>query len=201
MGSRDPRIDAYIARSADFAKPILTHIREVVHAACPEVEETMKWSSPHFMYHGMLCGMVAFKEHCGFGFWKGRLVLGNLLEGNESTAGQFGKLESVRDLPSKKVLIGHVKTAMRLNEEGTPAARVPKTASKGPIVVPDELTAALARNKTARTAFEAFSPSHRREYCEWIADAKRDETRAKRVTQAVEWIAEGKGRNWKYERK
>jgi uncharacterized protein YdeI (YjbR/CyaY-like superfamily) len=202
MATRDPRIDAYIARQKDFAQPILTHLREVVHAACPDVEETLKWSSPHFGYKGgMMCGMAAFKEHAVFGFWKGKLIKGvspNRNNGGEAM-GNYGRLTSVKDLPSKRELTALIKEAMRLNEEGIvvpKAKRVPKPEAK----VPPELAAALRKSGTAAAQFKAFSPSKRREYVEWIVEAKGENTRAKRVAQAVEWIAEGKGRNWKYER-
>lgn len=201
MGTRDPRIDAYIAKQKVFAKPILTHIREVVHAACPDVEETMKWSSPHFDYRGgMMCGMAGFKEHAIFGFWKGALIHGvrpNRNNGGEAM-GNFGRLTSVKDLPSKRELTALIREAMRLNDEGVVVPK-PKKTVKPEAVVPAELKAALSRNKKAAAQFEAFSPSHRREYVEWIDDAKRDETRVKRVAKAIEWIAEGKGRNWKYQ--
>ncbi|MDB4899607.1 MAG: hypothetical protein JWN53_1415 [Gemmatimonadetes bacterium] len=200
MGTRDPRVDAYIAKSADFAKPILTHLRDVVHAACPECEETLKWSSPAFMYHGMLCGFAAFKEHVAFNFWKGRLIPGlapNSNNGGEAM-GHFGRITSVKDLPSRKVLTGYIKEAMRLNEEGITVPRAKRT-SKGEPEVPTALAAALTKNRKAKTTFEKFSPSHRREYIEWIDEAKREETKAKRVAQAMEWMAEGKARNWKYE--
>jgi len=203
MGTRDPRIDAYIAKQKDFAQPILVHIRDVVHAACPDVEETMKWSSPHFDYQGsMMCGMAAFKEHAIFGFWKGALIDGvnpNRNRGGEAM-GNFGRLTSVKDLPGKRALTALIKQAMRLNDEGTTVPR-PKKAPKPAPKVPTELASALKKNKKAAAHFAAFSPSHRREYVEWIVDAKREETKAKRVAQAVEWIAEGKGRNWKYERR
>jgi uncharacterized protein YdeI (YjbR/CyaY-like superfamily) len=201
MGTRDPRVDAYIAKSADFAQPILTHLREVVHAACPQVEETMKWSTPHFDYKGIMCAMAAFKEHAIFGFWKGSLIEGvapNRNNGGEAM-GNYGKLTSVKDLPSKRELTGFIKQAMKLNDDGVV---VPK-AKKGPrpeAKVPAELKAALSRNRKAVATWDAFPPSHRREYIEWIADAKRPETKDKRVAQTVEWVAEGKGRNWKYER-
>src|SRR5687767_11952795 len=118
MGTRDPRIDAYIARSAEFARPILTHLREVVHQACPDVEETIKWSSPHFMYHGMLAGMAAFKSHCAFGFWKGVLIEGPDPDQRAAAMDQFGAIRSVADLPPKRVLANYVRQAMKLNEEG-----------------------------------------------------------------------------------
>ena len=200
MGTRDPRIDAYIAKSADFAKPILSHLREVVHSACPDVEETMKWSTPHFMYQGMMAGMAAFKEHCAFGFWKGSLVLGPPSVSADKAAGQFGRITKIADLPPKKVIAGYVKEAMRLNEEGVKAPGRMKSATGTPkeIVVPDALAAALKKNRKARETFDAFSPSHKREYAEWIADAKGEDTRKRRVETAVEWLAEGKPRNWKY---
>jgi uncharacterized protein YdeI (YjbR/CyaY-like superfamily) len=191
MGTRDPRIDAYIA------KPILAHLREVVHAACPEVEETMKWSFPHFMYKGMLCSMASFKEHCAFGFWKESLVTGNHAK-TEQAMGSFGRITKSGDLPSKKVLTGFIKAAMRLNDEGVKVP--PKKKNKPPkeVVVPDDLASALQGNKQALATFEKFSPSHRREYIDWINDAKTEATRSRRLATAIEWLAEGKPRNWKY---
>jgi uncharacterized protein YdeI (YjbR/CyaY-like superfamily) len=201
MGTLDPRVDAYIARSPDFAQPILRHLREVVHAACPTVEETLKWSSPHFQYNGgMMCAMAAFKAHAIFGFWKGALIQGvapNRNGGGEAM-GNFGKLTSVKDLPSKRQLTALIKEAMRLNDEGI-SARKPRK-PKPEAVVPAVLAQALAKDRKASATFERFSPSHRREYIEWIDEAKREETKAKRVAQAIEWLAEGKSRNWKYER-
>ena len=193
----DKRIGAYIARSAEFARPILTRIREIVHEGCPECEETLKWSAPTFMYNGaILCGMVAFKQHCIFHFWKGTLVVPSA--DKEGAGGQFGKLTKVSDLPPKKELLGYIKKAMALNEAGTKEAKRP-VKPKPTLATPKELTAALKKNKAAFAKFEAFPPSAKREYVEWIVEAKTDETRAKRITQAVEWIAEGKKRNWKYE--
>jgi uncharacterized protein YdeI (YjbR/CyaY-like superfamily) len=197
VGTRDKRIDAYIAKSADFAKPILTHLREVVQEACPDVEETMKWSAPHFMYEGMLCGMASFKEHCAFGFWKGSLIVEQEGAAAESAMGQFGRITKLSDLPPKKVLAGYVKKAMALNESGTTVARKPKRAATE-VVAPDYFMAALKKNKKALATFEGFSPSHRREYVVWITEAKREATRQQRLHQALEWLAEGKPRNWKY---
>jgi uncharacterized protein YdeI (YjbR/CyaY-like superfamily) len=199
MGTKDPRIDAYIAKSADFAKPILTHLREVVHAACPDVEETLKWSMPAFMHHGILCGMAAFKEHAAFNIWKGSLIVGG--DGDRAAMGQFGRITKVSELPSKKVLTGYIKQAMALNEAGTarPRTRKPGAARKSVALTPPaDFAAALKKNARARATFESFSPSHKREYIEWIADAKREETRQRRLGQAVEMLAEGKTRNWKY---
>ena len=197
MGTRDPRVDAYIKKAPAFAAPILEHIRAVVHDACPEVEEGMKWSVPHFDYKGMMCGMASFKHYVTFGFWKSSLVLGT--EKQEGGADQFGKLTKVSDLPSKKVMTGYIKKAMKLNDEGTKVEK-PKRAPKPEIAVPAYINTALGRNKKAKAQFDAFSPSHRREYVEWITEAKSDETRNRRLAQAIEWMSEGKPRNWKYER-
>lgn len=194
MGKRDKRIDAYIAKAPDYAKPILASLRETIHDACPDCEETMKWSSPTFMYHGMLCGFAAFKQHATFGFWKHELVVGPRVPGSMGS----GKLTSVKDLPSKKQLTTYVKKAMKLNEEGVKVPRMKSATPKAPIAMPVDLKAALAKNAKARATFEGFSPSHKREYLEWITDAKSDETRSRRIDTAIEWMSEGKPRNWKY---
>jgi uncharacterized protein YdeI (YjbR/CyaY-like superfamily) len=200
MGTRDPRFDQYIARAPEFARPILAHLREVVHAACPEVKETMKWSSPHFDYKGPLCHMAAFKQHCGFGFWKGALVVGKEVASDDA-AGQFGRLTSVADLPPDDVLAGYVREAKRLNDEGVKSPARAKPAETKELAVPDDLAAALRGNPAALAAFEAFSPSKRKEYVEWITEAKSAATRTKRLDTAIEWIAEGKARHWKYEKR
>ncbi len=202
MASRDPRIDAYIGKSADFAKPILSYIRETVHSACPEVEEAMKWSFPHFVYAGgILCSVASFKEHCAFGFWKGSLIVDAHGDKGQDAMGQFGRIEKISDLPSKKILTGYIKQAMKLNEEGvrTPARSKLKT-PKQDLETPPVLTTALGRNKKAKAAFDKLSPSHRREYVEWISDAKADATKERRTATAIEWLSEGKSLNWKYER-
>jgi uncharacterized protein YdeI (YjbR/CyaY-like superfamily) len=196
MGTRDPRVDAYIAKSADFARPILAHVREIVHTACPDVEETMKWSTPNFMYHGMLCSMASFKAHCAVGFWKGALVTGESEKAQEA-AGSYGRLTSVKDLPPKKTIIAHIKKAMALNEQGVKTPRVKH--AKPDLETPEYFTAAVKKNKRAHAAFEKFPPSHKREYVEWITEAKTEATRQRRIAQAIEWMAEGKSRNWKYE--
>jgi uncharacterized protein YdeI (YjbR/CyaY-like superfamily) len=196
MGKRDPRVDAYIDKAADFAKPILRSIREIVHAACPDVEENMKWGTPSFEYKGVLCGMHAFKEHATFGFWKAGLVLGR---GPEQCSGvdQFGRLTKASDLPTKKELTAYIKKAMVLNDQGVKIEQ-PVRRRRPPLAVPDDLAAALRKNKKAQAAFEQFSPSHQREYVEWISEAKRQETRTRRLQTAIEQIAEGKSQNWKY---
>lgn len=195
MGRKDPRIDAYIAKSADFAKPILNEIRARVHEACPDVEETMKWSSPHFDYKGMMCGMASFKGHCAFGFWKPSLILDG--SGNSEAMGQFGRLTKLSDLPPKRVMREYIHKAMALNESGITVKREPKSPKKA-IPVPAYFSAAVKKNKKAQATFEGFSPSHRREYLEWITEAKSEDTRRRRLDQAIQWLAEGKPRNWKY---
>ena len=198
MGKRDPRVDAYIEKSADFAKPILKHLRKIVHAGCPQVEETMKWSMPHFDYKGMMCGMAAFKEHCAFGFWKAELIFERDKQRENSGMGSFGCIKSLTDLPNEKTLIGYVKKAAALNEAGIkpPGRTQPK--KREPMPMPDYFTAALNKNAKARKTFANFSPSHRREYIEWITEAKREETRKVRLAKTIKWLAEGKPRNWKY---
>ncbi len=197
MGTRDRRIDAYIAKSADFAKPILTHLRAVIHEGCPEAEETLKWRMPTFLYNGkILCGMAAFKAHCAFGFWQGALIIADKAK-NREAMGQFGCITSVKDLPAKKVLVGYIKAAMKLRDEGT-TLRKPKRGARKPLPVPADLAAGLKKNAKARAAWAEFSPSARREYIEWITEAKREETRAERLKTTLQWVAQGKQRNWKY---
>jgi uncharacterized protein YdeI (YjbR/CyaY-like superfamily) len=200
MGKKNPAVDAYIAKANDFAKPILTHIRDVVHAAVPDVEEELKWGHPSFIHKGMMCGMAAFKEHCTFGFWKGeQIVTQDGVKIGLGGKGAFNRLTTVSDLPSKKVLAGYVKEAARLNDEGTPGPMSGRPAKPAKAVtVPPYLMAALKKNKKAIATWEDFSPSARNEYVAWLTEAKTEETRAKRLAQAVEWIAEGKQRNWKY---
>ena len=193
MGKKDPRVDAYIARSAEFARPILTHLRSRVHAACPEVVENIKWGVPTFEHHGPMCGMAAFKAHCMFGFWKGAL----LREGSETT--QRRRIDSIDDLPSDAALLRAVRKAAALNEAGVKVPRVVRP--KAPVEVPSYMLSAIRRNKQAAAAFDALPPSHKREYVEWIAEAKGEATRQRRLDTAVAWIAEGKPRNWKYMRK
>ena len=197
MPSHDPRVDAYIAKSADFARPILEEIRARVHAACPQVEETIKWGMPSFVHAGaILCGMAAFKQHASFGYWKHALVMG---EAERDGMGSYGRLASVRDLPPKARMQADLRKAMKLNEDGVKPERR-KSAPRPAPEVPGELASALEKNKAAKATFDAFAPGCRREYIEWIVEAKREETRAKRLAQALEWMAQGKRRNWKYER-
>ncbi len=197
MGTRDKRIDAYIAKAAPFARPILRHLRAVVHEGCPEVEETLKWGMPSFTYHGILCGFAAFKAHAVFGFWRGTLIVGKDHAKTQEAMGQFGCLASLKDLPSKRVLLGYVKEAMRLNEQGIKAPPKHKPRKKA-LPTPADLAAGLRKRPKAKAAWAEFSPSARREYLEWITEAKHAETRAKRLKTTLTWVAQGKQRNWKY---
>ncbi|HEX6852972.1 MAG TPA: YdeI/OmpD-associated family protein [Candidatus Polarisedimenticolaceae bacterium] len=203
MGTRTPEIDAYIAKAPEFARPILERIRAAFHAGCPAIEERIKWGVPSFEYRGMLGGMAAFKHHVTFGFWKSRLMedFDRLFARGPRSSPMGVRVTSLADLPAKKVLVAYVKEARRLNDEGVkePRRASPKRAVR--VVVPPDLTAALAKDAKARATFEGFSPSHRREYIEWITEAKRDETRRRRLETTLAWLAEGRHRNWKYERK
>ena len=199
MPKEDPRIDTYINNAADFAKPILLHIRKLVHAGCPGVEGTMKWSFPHFVCKGILCGMAAFKAHVALNFWKGALIFekDNARESGEAM-GQFGRISSLNDLPSDKVMLRYIREAVRLNEEGVKLSAREKR-PKPPLKIPDYFAAALRKNKKAFATFVAFSPSHKREYIDWITGAKREETRRRRIATSLAWMAQGKSHNWKYQ--
>jgi len=204
MAKKDKRIDAYIANSADFAKPILTYFRELVHKACPEVEETMKWSFPHFDYKGVMCSMASFKQHCAIGFWKASLFSNGrdlvAKAKSEEAMGHMGRITSLKDLPKDSVLIGYIKEAMKLNEAGIKLS--PKTkAATSELEVPDYFMAALKKNKAALKTFEGFSNSNRKEYVSWVTEAKTEDTRIKRLETSIEWMSEGKQRNWKYLKK
>lgn len=196
--ARDERVDAYIERQAEFAKPILAKLRAMVHAACPDCDETLKWSMPSFIYKGsILAGMAAFKAHATFGFWQAKLVVGQT--GREREAmGSFGRLTRVEDLPDEATMAALIRKAMTLVDTGEKAPR-PVKHPKPALETPPDLLEALAANEAARATFDDFPPSARRDYLDWLADAKRPETRAKRLAQAVEWMAEGKRRHWKYE--
>lgn len=200
MPSREPRIDAYIARSAPFARPILAHLRELVHAACPEVVETTKWGTPHFEHHGLLAGMAAFKQHCSFGFWHQGMTAVVGAAKDDQAMGNFGRIANLADLPPDRTMLRYLRAAVKLNESGAPARPRPQPAPKSSLQPPPALAAALRAHPAAAATFEKFSPSRRREYIEWIAEAKREETRARRVATAIAWLAEGKSLHWKYER-
>lgn len=205
MGKKDPRIDAYIDKAAEFAKPILIHLRRVVHAGCPDVEETIKWGFPHFEHKGVLCSMAAFKQHCAFGFWKGGLLAEKHpeLAGAEDPAmGQLGRITAIADLPEEEKLLQYVREAAALNEQGVKAPRTkPKPKDEREVDVPADLMEALRANPQALATFEGFSYSNKKEYVEWVTEAKSEETRKRRRDLAVEWMAEGKIRHWKYVKK
>jgi len=203
MKNTSPEVDAYIAKSAAFARPILTKLRKMFHQACPNVVETMKWSFPHFDYKGMMGSMAAFKQHVSFGFWKGKLLDDphQLFTGvGNATSMNALRLTDIADLPADKILLDYIRRAVALNEEAVKAPRSKKR-PKPPLEVPDYILGALKKNKKAHATFEGFSPSHKREYVEWIVEAKQEETRMQRLTTAIEWMAEGKPRNWKYMKK
>ena len=197
MPTTDPRVDAYIDKSKDFAKPILTHLRKLVHTAAPNVTETIKWSMPAFEYKGIVCGFASFKEHCTFGFWKQSLMEGDF-SSQDTAMGSFGRITSLKDLPKDAVIKNLVKQAVELNEKGIKVARKP-AAPKKELVVPNILLEALARDEKAAETFNSFPYSCKKEYVEWITEAKTEPTRDKRLATTIEWLAEGKRRNWKYE--
>jgi len=206
MSSYDPRIDAYIEKSADFARPVLIHLRELLHATCPDIEETWKWSFPNFSYRGQaMCSMAAFKEHCAFSFRKASLMpdTDNILELTEREAmGQLGRITSLKDLPKDSVLKRYIKAAMKLSEDGVkkPAPAKKTEKEKATLETPADFAALLKANEDADSVFQQFSYSNRKEYIEWFNEAKTEATRTKRMNQAIEWIAEGKSRNWKYKK-
>lgn len=204
MGTYDKRVDIYIEKSADFAKPILNHLRELIHQASPEINETIKWSFPHFDYKGTVCSMASFKQHCAFGFWKSSLLPDpqNLLSAEvESAMGQFGRITSIKDLPADEILLEYIRNAVLLNETGV---KIPKkrNSSVAPEahVIPDYLREALSHNPTAQNTFDNFSNSHKREYIEWICEAKTEATREKRLATTILWLTEGKSMHWKYKK-
>lgn len=201
-GTRHAAVDAYIERALPFARPILHRLRAIVHRACPSVTETLKWGMPAFDYKGPLAGMAAFKQHCVFGFWKDRLLsdpTGALQKTQRTAMGNLGCIRTLADLPPAATLAALVKEAARLNDAGV---KVPRTVrARKAIAMPPEFAKALRARRRALETFDALPPGHQREYLEWIVEAKRDETRAKRIATAVTWLSQGKRRNWKYETK
>lgn len=204
MKNKDKRVDDYISKSAEFAKPVLKHLREIIHKACPDVQETMKWSFPHFDYQNeMMCSMAAFKQHCAFGFWKASIMKDpeKILTLKERDAmGHLGQIKSLQDLPSDKVLAKYIREAVKLNKDGVKLPSKAKSPEMKTIVIPDYFKNILKKNKKAEKTFEEFSYSHKKEYVQWITEAKTEETREKRISTAIEWLSEGKKRNWKYEK-
>lgn len=203
MKNTDPRVDAYIDKAQAFAQPILQHIRQLVHKAYPNVEETVKWKFPHFVNNGStLCYMASFKEHCTFGFFKAKIMKDPeniLVETRGEAMGHFGRITGLEDLPSDKIMMAYIKEAAKLNEDNIKLPAKAKNAVEE-MAVPEILASALAANKAADKVFKSFPPGKRKDYIVWINEAKTETTREKRTQQAVEWIAEGKGKNWKYEK-
>jgi uncharacterized protein YdeI (YjbR/CyaY-like superfamily) len=196
MGERDPRVDAYIARAAPFARPILEEIRERVHEGFPEIEEEIKWGAPAFMHHGIVANMAAFKAHCAFGFWNQAVVS----TGKEKEAmGHYGRIASVADLPPKRDFLALVKKAALANASGEKRPRVLKHPRKPAPAMPDDFRQALARNVKAKRTYDSFSPSHQREYLEWITEARQESTRERRLATSIEWLSDGKSRMWRYQ--
>lgn len=199
---RNPAVDAYVAAAPAFARPILVRIRAAFHAGCPAIEERIKWGMPSFEYKGLLGGMAAFQRHVAFGFWKS-----HRMESFQKTFGRPGaaslmraRIESLRDLPPRKVLVALVREAQRLNDEGVREPKPARPKRSPRMAVPADLRAALAKSAKARATFAALPPSHKRAYVEWLNEAKRPETRSRRLAMTLAWLAEGKRRNWKYER-
>jgi uncharacterized protein YdeI (YjbR/CyaY-like superfamily) len=200
MGKKDPRIDTYIAEAGEFG-PLLTHLRKLIHQACPEITETIKWRSPFFLHQGIVCNMAAFKAHCSFGFWRWREIFiddPKMAETFKMGMGNFGRLTKRADLPSDAEIISMVKTAAALNEKPAKGPRVPKSAPK-PVLVPKVLQEALAKKPKAKAVFDGFSNTNRREYADWIAEAKTDETRDRRLATTIAQLLEGRTRHWKYQ--
>jgi uncharacterized protein YdeI (YjbR/CyaY-like superfamily) len=205
MPVNDKRIDDYINKSAPFAIPILNKIRQLVHKSCPDVKENIKWSFPHFEYKGsILCSMASFKQHCAFGFWLGSQMNdphGILAITDRTAMGNLGAIKSLSDLPNDKIMTAYIKEAMKLIDSGAKVTKKVAANTEKILEIPGYFENALNKNKKAKQQFESFPYSHRKEYIQWITEAKTEPTREKRVETALEWIAEGKSRNWKYERK
>lgn len=195
---KDPRIDAYISNAARFAQPILKHMRAAVHAGCPDVVETIKWGVPAFEYKGPFCGMAAFKKHVMFGFWKHKLMADRLPKGEHAAFGRFGRITSIDEVPSRTAIVKLVRFARKLNDDGVKVPRIAQR-RKPPVRMPPFFMAELRKNPKALAAYEAFSPSHKREYIEYVTEAKKEETRQRRMQKTIEWLTQGKSRNWKYQ--
>ncbi|MEO8276579.1 MAG: YdeI/OmpD-associated family protein [Thermoanaerobaculia bacterium] len=195
MSKKDPRVDGYIAKAAPFAQPVLEHLRTLIHRAEPEIGETIKWGMPFFELEGIVCHLAAFKAHCAFGFWKGGRPEPTGKEGE--AMGQFGRITGLAGLPKDATIVKLVREAVKRNRSGEKAP-APAKKVRAAIEMTPGFRTALAKSRVARKAFDAFPPSHQREYLEWIADAKTEATRDKRIATSIEWLAEGKSRMWKY---
>ena len=201
MEKENPKLDAYIAKAAPFAQPILNHLREVIHRGCPDVKETIKWGFPNFEYKGLLCSMAAFKQHCAFSFWKGSIMSDPkkvMTKVGRTSMGHFDRITSVSDLPSDKILLSYIKEAIKLNDDDIKLPQRSKPKSEKVLAVPPYFIKELKKNKAALKTFEGFNYSNKKDYVEWVVEAKTDATREKRMGTAIEWMADGKIRNWKY---
>jgi hypothetical protein len=202
MGTRDRRVDAYIARLPDFSREICTRFRSIVHECAPEIDEDIKWGHPSFMHKGIVCGMAAFKAHVVIHFWKTALLTGSHARRatDDKTLERLARVTSASELPPKTAIAGFLKAAVKLNDGAVKAPSPTKAARKtrAPLRTPPIFSKALERNAKAKATYDGFSASHRREYVEWITEAKSSETRDRRIEQALGWLAEGKPRNWKY---
>jgi uncharacterized protein YdeI (YjbR/CyaY-like superfamily) len=204
MEKKNPEVDAYIEKSAPFAKPILNHLRRLVHAANPAITETIKWGFPNFEYKGLVCHMASFKQHCSFGFWKASLLTDSqevLAQLGKTAMGHLGQIKSVADLPPDQILIDYIREAIRLNEENRKVAAKAPAGERKDLQVPDFFLEALNQHSAALNTFQNFSRYQQKDYVEWLLDAKTEATRNKRLATAIEWLAEGKIRNWKYIKK
>tara|TARA_Y100001935_G_C17097700_1_gene404391 strand:- start:113 stop:727 length:615 start_codon:yes stop_codon:yes gene_type:complete len=200
MNTSDPRIDKYIDKSADFAKPILIHLRNLIHEVCPDVKETLKWSFPHFEHKGIICSITSFKQHCAFSFWKAALMedpSGILRKGGSIAMGQFGKITKLSDLPKDEIIKELILQAIELNEKGIKLP-VKTNTEKKELEIPEYFLESITSNPKAAETFENFSYTNKKEYVEWVTEAKTEKTRLKRLNTAIEWMSEGKVRNWKY---
>ncbi len=194
------KVDEYISKAQTFAQPILKHLRNLIHQTCPEVEENIKWGMPSFEYKGLMCGIASFKQHCIFNFWKAALMKDIVLMENaksEIAMGHLGRITSLKDLPSDKKIVAYIKEAMKLNDEGIKLIKATPVTTKD-LIIPVEILKAIKKNSAAYKTFDTFSTSNKKEYIQWIVEAKTNETKNKRLAQAIEWMSEGKPRNWKY---
>lgn len=204
MENTDPRIDGYIQKSADFARPVLNHLRHLIHESCPRIQETIKWGFPHFEYKGTICSMAGFKQHCVLSFWKSSLMTDpyNLFQKTDKTAmGQLGQIKHVNELPSDDILISYFREAYELNEKNIKLPAKSKQPKTKELEIPSYFTEALSESQKAIETFQNFSYSHKKEYVDWVTGAKTEETRTKRLATSIEWLEQGKPRMWKYLKK